>query len=73
MKTRVRFETVYFEAAHGRAPRGDGQWAFCPADKYRSGGYLAFVVWQSGTYAQAKAKARVHFAAAGVEDVVVCS
>ena len=71
---RVQFDTTAFEFAHGKMPRGQGSWAFCPADKYRRDDYLQFVFWSApASFAAAKAEARRHFAALGVAEVVVCS
>lgn len=65
-------ETPYV-TAHAKAPRGRGYWGFCPANCWNTADYLNHVFWFSGTFADAKAAARRHFAAAGVAFVVVCS
>ena len=71
--TKATVETVEFERAHGRMPRGFGSWAFCPFEHYRSSDYLDHVFWFTGTYGAAKRAAVAHFSALGVADVVVCS
>lgn len=69
----VHFSTREYLSAHGKAPRGRGQWAFCPANRYDSSNYLDFVKWFGSSYAEAKRDAAKAFAAAGVMEVVVCS
>jgi hypothetical protein len=70
---RIEFDTSKFERAHGKAPRGTGSWAFCPAGLYDRANYLDHVFWHSGSYGQAKRAAAAHFAARDVSVVVVCS
>ena len=70
----MEFYTDEYEFAHGRAPRGRGGWAFVPADKASLPNYLDYVFWApSGTYREAKAAAKAHFSALGVDAVAVCS
>jgi hypothetical protein len=61
----VRFETRYFESAHGKKPRGFGSWAFAEEHKAaRASG--ADIFWAHGaTYAEAKKRATAHFKALG--------
>lgn len=41
--------------AHGKTPRGQGRWAFCPSSKFDRDDYLDYVVWAPySTYANAK-------------------
>ena len=74
-KHAVEFETRYFEASHGKSPRGFGNWGFCPAHLYHSDNYLSHVVWFDGrSYGDAKKLARAHFSTvAGAQRVAVCS
>lgn len=71
--SRIEFITHPFEFAHGKAPRGDGNWGFCPRSKYGRADYLDFVYWFNGRYGDAKKAAAEHFSKLGVVDVVVCS
>lgn len=53
----MHFNTTHFEFAHGKKPRGTGNWAFgtqpcTPVEK-------CFFV--SGTFSEAKKAARAHF------------
>jgi len=65
------FETIRYEAAHGKKPRGTGNWAFCPNDTYAADNYLDHVVWASGTYSEAKATVSRQYP--GVSYWTVCS
>jgi hypothetical protein len=70
----VEFSTREYEMAHGKQPRGQGSWAFCPAQAYNLTNYLDHVKWFSGTFAQARKQAKEHFGAnPGTPRVVVCS
>ncbi len=73
----VRFSTDEYRMAHGKSPRGQGSWAFCPSRYYEAADYLEHTVWFSGTLAEAKAQAREYFATKGgpvdTVHVVVCS
>jgi len=70
--THMTFDSSYYVQAHGKAPRGEGYWAFCPLSKYRMNNYLDYTMFFAGTIAEAKAQAREHFA--GLANVVViCS
>lgn len=75
MNFQVDFSTREYVRAHGKEPRGRGQWAFCPAALYNRDNYLDYVMWSTAgtTYAAAKQQARAYFAAKGVSEVVVCS
>lgn len=63
----AEFHTTQYELAHGRKPRGFGQWAFQPRGKRGLDG----IEWANGTYAQAKAK--VAAARPEIEHWNVCS
>jgi hypothetical protein len=70
----VEFNTRKFEAAHGKQPRGYGQWGFCPREHYDANDYLDHVQWFTGTYASAKKSARAFYSVQpNVFEVVVCS
>ena len=69
----VEFKTAPYLLAHGRHPRGQGSWAFCPTETYQGLDYLEHVRWYQGTYAEAKRQAAADFAADGVFDVTVCT
>ena len=64
----MTFDSSYYVQAHGKAPRGEGYWAFCPLSKYRMNNYLDYTMFFAGTIAEAKAQAREHFA--GLANVV---
>jgi hypothetical protein len=68
----MEINTRKFEAAHGKRPRGYGNWAFCPADKYEANDYLAHVMWFTGKYSEVKDRA-ARFFAGKTSEVVVCS
>lgn len=53
------FTTSPYERAHGRKPRGDGQWAFRQASSDTAYDHEQFgpIVWATGTLAQAKRQA----------------
>ena len=57
--------TRQFEAAHGRKPRGTGDWAFVGY------GTEGPIFWFNGSYTAAKAAAKRHFR--GLSEIVVCS
>lgn len=69
----VDVSTSEFERAHAKSPKGVGYWGFCPYDKYCAADYLSHVYWVSGGYGVAKRDAQQHFAALGVDSIVVCS
>ncbi len=54
-----RFDTSQYRASHLADPRGEGCWAFLPntraAKAALAAGDYTQVVWQRGTYTQAKA------------------
>jgi len=64
----VEVSTREYEFAHGRAPRGVGNWAF-----FVAGNAAREPFWFNGSYGQARVAAVRHFAALGVTDVVVGS
>lgn len=64
----IEINTTEYEWAHGRKPRGRGSWAFAP---YRDRDELRRAFWDNGLYADAKRKAKAHFAALGVDDLKV--
>jgi hypothetical protein len=59
----IRFTNASYESSHGRAPRGRGSWAFCPAFKADHGDYLDFTIFSPAgmTISEAKtwAKAKI--------------
>jgi hypothetical protein len=71
----VRFDTSdYKRSNHGCLPRLSvyGSWAFCTVDPRRAD-YLDHVLWESGTYRDARAAARRRAAALGVTLLWVCA
>lgn len=62
-----------FVFAHGSQPRGNGNWAFCPASKYDGDDYLNFVRRFRGSYSEARKAAIASFREAGIYSIVVCS
>ena len=74
MNYNIDFETIEYERAHGKLPRGRGSWAFCPRQNYNAPNYLDHVMWFNGTYTEAKKRARAYFATKpGNPVIVVCS
>lgn len=73
--SRIEVSTAAYEAAHGKKPRGVGNWAFCPRQNYNAANYLYFVQWFSNmTYSDARRAAVKHFnAQIGTNVIVVCS
>ena len=69
----VQVNTRYYESNHGAAPRGRGQWAFCPEGQYSAVNYLDYVLSFNGSYGDAKRQAMRAFAARGVASLVVCA
>lgn len=61
----VKFDTAMYErhSESGRAPRGQGNWAFCEDRHVNRPDYLQFVFWHNGSYSEAKLAARKHFSA----------
>lgn len=53
---RVTFRTERYEAAHGRKPRGEGEWAFGRSGWQQSGD-ASDVIWAHGAYVAAKKEA----------------
>lgn len=70
MKTTIL--TRQFEFAHGKLPRGNGGWCFCPSLNFGTANYLDCVACFSGPFGAAKKQAAAHFKALGVSLVVVC-
>lgn len=62
---RAEFQTRDYEMAHGKKPRGGGNWAFSTV---RHPGSQEQIFWirQTKTFAEAKKAAREHFAGAPV-------
>lgn len=58
----MTFSTSQFRAAHGKQPRGQGNWAFIDRQYADAENYLAFVFWYNGMYRDAKKAAGKHFA-----------
>ena len=50
-----------YYASHGKAPRGQGSWAFCPAWAEDRGDYHDFTRFFSGNYAEARKQAQQAF------------
>jgi hypothetical protein len=49
------FNTRDYEFAHGKKPRGDGWWAFVPADYVWKGDMPSDgIAWVGGTFSEAK-------------------
>ena len=68
----MTFSTSQFQAAHGKRPRGKGNWAFIDRQYADRDDYLSFVFWHNGMYRDAKAAAGKHFAAVqGFSGVIV--
>lgn len=63
---KIEFRTEAFQAAHGRAPRGAGTWAFSTNRNADGGGRDIF--WANGTFSAARGAARKHFAAPAFRD-----
>lgn len=61
-----------FVRSHGKAPRGEGNWAFCKVSPSRAD-YLDHVLWEVGSYGAAKKAAQAKACAEGVEVLYVCS
>lgn len=62
----------WVRANDGKRPSGRGSWAFCKVDPRRRD-YLDHVLWESGTYGEAKKAAQAKAAAQGVAVLYVCS
>lgn len=61
-----------YEFTHGKKPRGEGCWAFCPTHKYRDPNYLDHVKWFQGLYGKAKREAQEYFKD-HVDSLTVCT
>ncbi len=80
---RAMVEINEYMAAHGRAPRGDGLWAFRleragkqigrDDETTRIGRWGNGLFWFTGTYAEAKARAVFEARMLGADTVTVCS
>ena len=78
---RITFDTRDYEMAHGRRPRGRGNWAFCPAEHYSAYAPPDFSLDQTFwagpnlTYTEARREAARHFRALPDHsgDICVCS
>jgi len=53
----MTFTTTKYEFAHGRKPKGRGNWAF---ELLRTDGTVAETFWANDTYAGARKQAEVH-------------
>ena len=77
--TRTRKPTVttrVFQRAHGKAPRGTGNWAFAPTateDAYHADVNYVAMAFFYGTFSEARARAQWHFAEQGVALIAVLS
>lgn len=65
----VDFNTSEFEFTHGRAPRGDGAWAF---SFKRNPDVMSEIFWINGFYGEAKKVAAKKARAEGQREVFVC-
>ncbi len=70
--SQVQVETFDYERSHGKAPRGEGSWAFCMVHPNR-GDYLDHLLWERGSYGAAKKAAKAKAAALGCEVLYACS
>jgi hypothetical protein len=61
-----------FVRSHGKHPRGEGYWAFCPQRDYSRHDYLDRVVWIRGPFHKAARLAQERFAKKA-DVIVVCS
>lgn len=74
MRYPIDINTSEYEYAHGKKPRGQGSWAFCPRQNYMEPYYLDHCVWFTGLYSEARKQAVAHFSKqAGNPVIVVCS
>jgi hypothetical protein len=68
--------TRAFERAHGKTPRGIGNWAFAPTTHHTAFhtevDYNA-AEWFYGTYSEARTRAQWHFAERGVHMIAALS
>ena len=67
-------DTAQFEATHGKKPRGEGMWGFVGCRKVGVDAQAPSrpaILWVNGKYSVASKEAREHFAAMGVQIVVV--
>lgn len=74
MKT--TYNTKDYVNAHGKAPRGDGAWAFSVMASDGAGAYTDLgTMWASGPYADAKRavtqRARQEAASIGVRELII--
>jgi len=70
--SQVEVDPSDYRRSHGKMPRGRGSWAFCKVPPSRAD-YLDHVIWESGSYAEAKKAAQQKAAALGVEVLYACS
>ena len=54
--TTIKFSTAAYERSHGRAPRGRGRWAFCPAEHADKSDYLTHTFFVAGNMLYSDAK-----------------
>ena len=67
---KINVSTRQFEIAHGRKPRGTGNWAFNLLDDQ---GRTVATVWHNGTFTDAKKEAVARARFAGSQDIEVGS
>jgi hypothetical protein len=59
---------------YGHSPHGRGGWLFCTVDPRSRQDYLEHLLpGQSGTYSEARAKARILAASMGIKVLYVCT
>lgn len=69
-KTKTKIETERYKFNHGRAPRGQGSWAF--AQDFNAPGDSKDILWvHNSSYGDARKAAIEHFSAKGVSYVHV--
>lgn len=64
-------DSDYFRS-NGKAPRGEGSWAFCTVPP-ETEGYLDHVIWCRGDYRAALREAKKVAAERGVRTLYVCA
>jgi hypothetical protein len=71
-KMKTRIETDRYEFSHGKAPRGQGSWAFHP--NFNVDATSPEILWvHQATWGQAKKAAIAHFSAKGIDTVQALS
>lgn len=69
---KCNLNTNKFLAAHGKLPRGEGNWAFCPAEHYDANDYIDHCIWFQGRYSDAVRHAFKQLSNKTAE-IIVCS